>query len=142
MPTKPTTTTTTPQKGSPQTKRVLPDAHLRAPRVVTAAANARVGAGGAGVGVAGRGPRSQPLPVHDIRQTKEYKAAARKWLSTIVALPILMYTSYILYERTFGNQKPKRLVGGDGRVKHDQGLLVAQSSSSSSEVVEAERRHE
>ncbi|KAJ5778127.1 hypothetical protein N7520_001373 [Penicillium odoratum] len=36
----------------------------------------------------------------DIRSTKEYKLAARRWTSTIVALPFLMYTSYILYERS------------------------------------------
>ncbi|KAI9369810.1 hypothetical protein BJX61DRAFT_126053 [Aspergillus egyptiacus] len=52
----------------------------------------------------------RPLPVKDLRQTKEYKAAARRWVSTIVALPILMYTSYVLYERTYGNQQPRRLV--------------------------------
>ncbi|KAL2818822.1 hypothetical protein BDW59DRAFT_126865 [Aspergillus cavernicola] len=54
-------------------------------------------------------PRPPSLPVKDIRQTREYKSAARRWISTIVALPILMYTSYVLFERTYGNQKPKRL---------------------------------
>ena len=85
-------------------------------------------------------PLQQPAPsrlpkgVDDIRKTKEYKAAARRyvrslsvsffffllwsldskwyratvrnlilsisrWTTTIVGLPILMYTSYILYER-------------------------------------------
>ncbi|KAL4974851.1 hypothetical protein BDW66DRAFT_138714 [Aspergillus desertorum] len=55
------------------------------------------------------GPRQRTPPVTDIRQTKEYKAAARRWISTIVALPILMYTSWVLYERTYGNKQPKRL---------------------------------
>ncbi|KAL4867355.1 hypothetical protein BDV12DRAFT_121527 [Aspergillus spectabilis] len=65
-------------------------------------------------------PRRQPaLPtnVHDLRQTKEYKAASRRWVSTIVALPILMYTTWVLYERTYGGKKPKRLSdeGGEGK---------------------------
>ncbi|KAL1999322.1 hypothetical protein VTN02DRAFT_4675 [Thermoascus thermophilus] len=55
-------------------------------------------------------PPPPPRPV-DIRQTKEYKAAARKWTSTIVALPILIYTSYILYERAFKGRQQKRLIG-------------------------------
>ncbi|KAL4784811.1 hypothetical protein BJX76DRAFT_202778 [Aspergillus varians] len=54
-------------------------------------------------------PQRRPLPVKDIRQTKEYKAASRRWTSTIVALPILMYTSWVLYERTYGDKQPKRL---------------------------------
>ncbi|CAG8289137.1 unnamed protein product [Penicillium salamii] len=48
------------------------------------------------------GPQQQPrVPkgVADIRQTKEYKTAARRWISVIVALPILMVSSYTLYER-------------------------------------------
>ncbi|BCS21005.1 uncharacterized protein APUU_21437A [Aspergillus puulaauensis] len=57
----------------------------------------------------GAGAPRRPLPVQDIRQTKEYKAASRRWISTIVALPVLMYTSWVLYERTYGNQQPKRL---------------------------------
>lgn len=76
-------------------------------------------------------PSRLPKGVDDIRKTKEYKAAARRyvsslfvsfffalvfrwqmihsnneksnrlsrWTTTIVGLPILMYTSYILYER-------------------------------------------
>ncbi|KAJ5949098.1 hypothetical protein N7454_000682 [Penicillium verhagenii] len=43
----------------------------------------------------------------DIRSTKEYKVAARRWTSTIVALPFLMYTSYILYERVYGDKSQK-----------------------------------
>jgi len=45
----------------------------------------------------------------NIRQTKEYKIAARKWTSTIVALPILLYTSWVLYERIHGSQSQKHL---------------------------------
>ncbi|PYH36282.1 uncharacterized protein BO87DRAFT_236422 [Aspergillus neoniger CBS 115656] len=63
----------------------------------------------------------QPLPprgqrpagaagIKDIRQTKEYKLAARRWISVMVGLPILMYTSWSLYERTYGDKRPKRLV--------------------------------
>ncbi|PYH78462.1 hypothetical protein BO82DRAFT_394679 [Aspergillus uvarum CBS 121591] len=121
-PSKPTPTPTpTPRSQSqptpkPQPRRVvLPDAHFRhtplASRIPGSNTSPRVGGG-----------TRPPLPAKDIRQTKEYKAAARKWLSTIVALPVLMYTSYILYERTVGNQKPKRLVGGDGRAQQQGGL--------------------
>ncbi|CAG7963319.1 unnamed protein product [Penicillium nalgiovense] len=59
-------------------------------------------------------PVQQPAPrlpkgVDDIRKTKEYKAAARRWTTTIVGLPIVMYTSWILYERLYGGKSPKRL---------------------------------
>ncbi|KAJ5582593.1 hypothetical protein N7535_001213 [Penicillium sp. DV-2018c] len=50
-----------------------------------------------------------PKGVDDIRKTKEYKAAARRWTATIVGLPIVMYTSWILYERLYGGKSPKRL---------------------------------
>ncbi|KAJ5090762.1 hypothetical protein N7532_009446 [Penicillium argentinense] len=50
-----------------------------------------------------------PQKPSDIRQTKEYKLAARRWTSTIVALPIVMYTSWILYERVYGDKAPKKL---------------------------------
>ncbi|KAL4899747.1 hypothetical protein BDW74DRAFT_107218 [Aspergillus multicolor] len=53
--------------------------------------------------------RAPNPPVTDIRQTKEYKAASRRWISTIVALPILFYTSWVLYERTVENKQRKRL---------------------------------
>ncbi|KAL4946677.1 hypothetical protein BDV06DRAFT_218143 [Aspergillus oleicola] len=56
-------------------------------------------------------PRRPPHPktVADIRQTKEYKAASRRWLSTIVALPILIYSSWALYERNYLRKERKRL---------------------------------
>ncbi|KAJ5201942.1 uncharacterized protein N7498_006605 [Penicillium cinerascens] len=59
---------------------------------------------------AARAPRPVPPkgPV-DIRQTTEYKSAVRKWTSAIVALPIVMYTSWILYERIYGNKSVKKL---------------------------------
>ncbi|PTU24102.1 hypothetical protein P175DRAFT_0497218 [Aspergillus ochraceoroseus IBT 24754] len=82
---------------------------LRKPRVVT---NPQIH-------LAPRRRRQQQLqqqPGTDIRQTKEYKVAARRWISVIVALPVFMYTSYVLFERTYGNQKQKRL----GDVKSDQ----------------------
>ncbi|BDD64000.1 hypothetical protein MAP00_008850 [Monascus purpureus] len=62
-----------------------------------------------------------PLPSRqqDIRQTREYKVASRRWTSTIVALPILLYTSYVLYERAYGNQSPKHL-GNVDSAKSDQ----------------------
>ncbi|XHG00836.1 hypothetical protein AWENTII_004250 [Aspergillus wentii] len=55
-------------------------------------------------------PTPTPSP-QDIRQTKEYKVAARRWTSTIVALPIFLVTSWMLYERTYGDKSPKHLVG-------------------------------
>ncbi|KAJ5480743.1 hypothetical protein N7539_006637 [Penicillium diatomitis] len=55
-------------------------------------------------------PAARPLNPADIRKTKEYKVAARRWLSSIVALPIVIYTSWILYERVYGDKQPKRLV--------------------------------
>ncbi|RDH39588.1 hypothetical protein BDQ94DRAFT_133321 [Aspergillus welwitschiae] len=60
-------------------------------------------------------PRGRPAgaragAIKDIRQTKEYKVAARRWISVMVGLPILMYTSWSLYERTYGDKRPKRLV--------------------------------
>lgn len=55
-------------------------------------------------------PIRLPKRPEDIRQTKEYKIAARKWISTIVALPILFVTSYMLYERTYGNKKQRHLM--------------------------------
>ncbi|RAL15997.1 uncharacterized protein BO97DRAFT_178944 [Aspergillus homomorphus CBS 101889] len=94
----------------PQPNRIIPPVHVRRH---PGTAGAGVGAPGSGSGVSPN-PR-KPLSVHDIRQTKEYKTAARKWLSTIVALPVLLYTSYILYERVVGNQRPKRLVGEQGQ---------------------------
>ncbi|PWY86033.1 hypothetical protein BO70DRAFT_428108 [Aspergillus heteromorphus CBS 117.55] len=81
------------QQQQQQQPRVIMDAHLRRP------------------GPAARQQLPPAGAVRDIRQTKEYKAAARRWLSTIVALPILMYTSWMLYERTYGDKKPKRFVG-------------------------------
>ncbi|EYE99751.1 uncharacterized protein EURHEDRAFT_407748 [Aspergillus ruber CBS 135680] len=47
----------------------------------------------------------QPI---DIRRTREYKTAARRWTSTIVALPIFLVTSYVLWDRTYGDKKTER----------------------------------
>ncbi|KAJ5095993.1 hypothetical protein NUU61_005349 [Penicillium alfredii] len=52
-----------------------------------------------------RAAQGQP----DIRQTKQYKVAARRWTSMMVGLPVLMYTSYMLYERVYGEKSPRRL---------------------------------
>ncbi|KAJ5675517.1 hypothetical protein N7462_008414 [Penicillium macrosclerotiorum] len=41
----------------------------------------------------------QPQAPYEIRNTKEYKVAARRWLSGIVALPVALFTTWILYER-------------------------------------------
>ncbi|CEL10771.1 hypothetical protein ASPCAL13885 [Aspergillus calidoustus] len=59
--------------------------------------------------------RPPPPPPKDIRQTKAYKTAARRWTTTIVALPILFYTSWVLFERTYGDKQPKRLAGVPGK---------------------------
>ncbi|KAJ5960218.1 uncharacterized protein N7479_007368 [Penicillium vulpinum] len=59
-------------------------------------------------------PVQQPVPsrlpkgVDDIRKTKEYKTAARRWTSIIVGLPFVLCTSWILYERIYGGKTAKR----------------------------------
>ncbi|KAE8550637.1 hypothetical protein TMatcc_008683 [Talaromyces marneffei ATCC 18224] len=66
------------------------------------------------------GRRTPPLPPNvDIRKTKEYKAASRKWVSTIVALPILFYTSWELYERTYGSKVQKSLVDANRKAMEE-----------------------
>ncbi|OAX82125.1 hypothetical protein ACJ72_03520 [Emergomyces africanus] len=47
----------------------------------------------------------------DVRNTKQYKSLARRWTSAMVALPILLYTSYALYERVFADKAPRSLPG-------------------------------
>ncbi|PYH87567.1 hypothetical protein BO71DRAFT_404565 [Aspergillus ellipticus CBS 707.79] len=85
-----------PHNQTPQPQpRVIMDAHLRRAAPGSGSRPPRPGAPGPGV--------------TDIRQTKEYKALERRWISAIVALPILMYTSWILYDRTYGGKSPKRL---------------------------------
>ncbi|KAJ5734476.1 hypothetical protein N7493_003262 [Penicillium malachiteum] len=67
---------------------------------------------------AGRPQRPTPrsLKGHpDIRSTKEYKAAARKWTSTIVALPIVLVTSYMIFERVYGGKEQKRFARPESR---------------------------
>ncbi|KGO71730.1 hypothetical protein PITC_027430 [Penicillium italicum] len=60
-------------------------------------------------------PVQQPAPprlpkgVDEIRKTKEYKAAARRWTSIIVGLPFVVCTSYVLYERLYGGKSAKRI---------------------------------
>ncbi|EFR05380.1 hypothetical protein MGYG_08391 [Nannizzia gypsea CBS 118893] len=54
-----------------------------------------------------RGAPKQP----DIKRTPQYKSAARRWTMTIVALPILLYTSYSLYQRVFNGKSPRGLPG-------------------------------
>ncbi|KAJ5731350.1 uncharacterized protein N7483_005858 [Penicillium malachiteum] len=54
-------------------------------------------------------PAPSSLKGHpDIRSTKEYKLAARRWTSTIVALPIVLVTSYMIYERVYGDKVQKK----------------------------------
>ncbi|KAJ5225290.1 hypothetical protein N7468_006515 [Penicillium chermesinum] len=60
-----------------------------------------------------RPPRPSPsnLKGHpNIRSTPEYKRAARRWLSVIVATPVLLVTTYMLFDRVYGNKSPKKLV--------------------------------
>ncbi|KAK2761335.1 hypothetical protein FQN54_001857 [Arachnomyces sp. PD_36] len=52
--------------------------------------------------------------VADVRATQQYKNAARKWTSTIVALPILLYTSYEIYQRGILGKERKRLSLAEG----------------------------
>ncbi|BCR83487.1 uncharacterized protein ACHE_10889A [Aspergillus chevalieri] len=61
-------------------------------------------------------PHPHPRQPIDIRQTREYKTAARRWTSTIVALPIFLVTSYVLWDRTYGSKKTEKTVrSGEGR---------------------------
>ncbi|EAS29545.3 uncharacterized protein CIMG_08291 [Coccidioides immitis RS] len=53
----------------------------------------------------------QQAAAQDIRNSKPYKSFARRWTATIVALPILLYTSYALYERVFYDKEPRSLPG-------------------------------
>ncbi|ODH45611.1 hypothetical protein GX48_08310 [Paracoccidioides brasiliensis] len=55
--------------------------------------------------------QAESAKLRDIRQTKQYKTLARRWTSAMVALPILIYTSYELYERVFANKPPRSLPG-------------------------------
>ncbi|EPS30600.1 hypothetical protein PDE_05552 [Penicillium oxalicum 114-2] len=75
-------------------------------------------------------PAARPSNPADIRNTKEYKVAARRWLSSIVALPIVIYTSWILYERVYGNKSPKRLVLPQPPRQDPSESATASSSSS------------
>ena len=45
--------------------------------------------------------RPKPPPVNrtGIENTPEYKTAARKWISAIIAMPIFIVTSYLLFNR-------------------------------------------
>ncbi|PTB73903.1 hypothetical protein M440DRAFT_1055037 [Trichoderma longibrachiatum ATCC 18648] len=40
---------------------------------------------------------------------RRYDGAARRWVSTIIALPILLVTSYYLFDRLVLGKKPKSL---------------------------------
>ncbi|OJD23780.1 hypothetical protein ACJ73_04867 [Blastomyces percursus] len=68
--------------------------------------------------------RSEPAPgvkPQDIRNTKQYKSLARRWTSAMVALPILLYTSYALYERVFADKGPRSLPGTNSFPSGDNG---------------------
>ncbi|KAL2216752.1 hypothetical protein M432DRAFT_79419 [Thermoascus aurantiacus ATCC 26904] len=77
----------------------------------------------------GSRPRQPPRPV-DIRQTPEYRAAARRWTSVMVGLPILIYTSYVLYERAYGGKRPKRLIEPEAPIDNSNDKGNESSSSS------------
>ncbi|OJD10612.1 hypothetical protein AJ78_08423 [Emergomyces pasteurianus Ep9510] len=76
-------------------------------------------------------PAEHPPSVkpQDIRNTKQYKTLARRWTSAMVALPILLYTSYALYERVFADKAPRGLPGTNN---FPQGNDSSHSSSPSS----------
>ncbi|KAL1992060.1 hypothetical protein VTN49DRAFT_4092 [Thermomyces lanuginosus] len=59
-----------------------------------------------------RGPHPSIPPRRpvDIRQTPEYKRAARRWIATIVALPVLFFSSCELYQRVYGGKQKRRPV--------------------------------
>ncbi|EFX04740.1 hypothetical protein CMQ_1668 [Grosmannia clavigera kw1407] len=50
-----------------------------------------------------------PKKVVAIQDTPEFKEASRKWTSVIVAIPILLVSSYFLFERLVMGHKPKDL---------------------------------
>ncbi|KAJ6104549.1 hypothetical protein N7523_010869 [Penicillium sp. IBT 18751x] len=52
---------------------------------------------------------ARPMRSADIRKTKEYKSAARKWTGAMVGIPFVIITSWILYERIYGNKSVKKL---------------------------------
>ncbi|KAI1911653.1 hypothetical protein LOZ39_004691 [Ophidiomyces ophidiicola] len=59
-------------------------------------------------------PRAQyPPAAEDIRKTKKYKALSRRWLAGMVAMPILICTSWALYERVFYDKTPRSLPGAN-----------------------------
>ncbi|RAL05991.1 uncharacterized protein BO80DRAFT_86200 [Aspergillus ibericus CBS 121593] len=108
------------QKTQPQKPRVMVDLHRQPHPQQYQPQQTRIPPRGGG-----RGSGGGRAPVHDIRQTTEYKAAARRWLSVMVALPILMYTSWSLYERTYGEKSPKRVI------PHSSASASASSADSS-----------
>ncbi|KAJ5128826.1 hypothetical protein N7448_002539 [Penicillium atrosanguineum] len=59
--------------------------------------------------VQGAARPARPTGPVDIRKTKEYKSAARKWTGAMVGIPFVIITSWILYERIYGNKSVKKL---------------------------------
>ncbi|KAK4227299.1 hypothetical protein QBC38DRAFT_443848 [Podospora fimiseda] len=56
-------------------------------------------------------PQTSAPPRTFDTSSKEYKQAERKWISVIVALPILFVTSYFLFERLALGKVPPPLPG-------------------------------
>ena len=44
-------------------------------------------------------PRPTQLPYHELKKNPEFKALSRKYTSLLIAIPIALFTSYILYGR-------------------------------------------
>lgn len=44
-------------------------------------------------------PRPTQLPYHELKKNPEFKALSRKYTSLLIAIPIALFTSYVLYGR-------------------------------------------
>ncbi|KAL1959669.1 hypothetical protein VTO42DRAFT_1255 [Malbranchea cinnamomea] len=75
----------------------------------TATGSNAIGSNGGGLKDIGRA-RVPQFGKPNLRETTEYKRAARKWTSGMVALPIFLFTSYLLYQRVFHDRERRHLV--------------------------------
>ncbi|KAL1976727.1 hypothetical protein VTN31DRAFT_3009 [Thermomyces dupontii] len=103
-----------PPSSSPATRQ-LPQ---QQPRVLSASDLKTLRQGGGQLPHRGPQPSIPRRPV-DIRQTPEYKRAARRWIATIVALPVLFFSSWELYQRVYGGKQKRRVVRPEQPVTED-----------------------
>ncbi|KAK2745848.1 hypothetical protein FQN57_003461 [Myotisia sp. PD_48] len=90
------------------------------------------------------GRRGAPPNQTDIRNTPRYKSFARKWTSTIIALPILIFTSYALYQRVFLGKQPQGLPGVNNfkasHYTHEEFTALTSPNSKSPSKPESDRK--